>query len=92
MHWITISTIGCNNGEVNVYDSLPCMDLPLRVKQQIACILYNRAPVITLNVKIVQTQRGGSNCGLFSLAFVTSLCVGDDPTTINYVQKGFAST
>ena len=22
-HWVTISTVGCNVGEINVYDSLP---------------------------------------------------------------------
>ena len=38
---------------------------------------------------MLKMSQRGSNCRLFSLAFATSLCVGDDPTTINYVQNGF---
>ena len=38
-------------------------------------------------IKNVQNQQGASNCGLFSLAFSTSLCFGDNPLEIQYSQK-----
>ena len=34
----------------------------------------------------VQIQRGGSDCGLFALAFATSLCEGENPSRISYIQ------
>ena len=37
--WITVSTIGCTPGVVNVFDSLPNIDVPKRIKEQIASIL-----------------------------------------------------
>ena len=38
-YWITISNIGCQDGVVNVYDSMPNCDIPRRTKEQIAVIL-----------------------------------------------------
>ena len=38
-------------------------------------------------IKNVQNQLGASDCGLFSLAFATSLCFGDNPSEIQYNQK-----
>ena len=48
-HWITASTIGCPKGQVNVFDSLPCVDVPSRTKEQIAAICFMEASSITLN-------------------------------------------
>ena len=82
-HWIAISNIGCQGGVVNVYDSMPNCDLPRRTKQQIAAILFWKKKNFRLQFQAVQEQRGGSDCGLFTVAFATSLCVGDDPTLIS---------
>ncbi len=35
---------------------------------------------INIPIVKVQTQMGTSDCGLFSLAFATSLCAGVNPT------------
>ena len=85
-HWIAISNIGCQGGVVNVYDSMPNCDLPRRTKQQIAAILFWKKQNFRLQFQAVQEQRGGSDCGLFAVAFATSLCVGHDPTLISYKQ------
>jgi hypothetical protein len=85
-HWITISTIGCQQGVVNVYDSIPSCSVPLRTKEQIAAIICTQAKKIILEFPAVQSQRGSSDCGLFALAFATSLCLGQNPlhtTTFN---------
>ena len=73
-HWITVSTIGCPKGQVNVFDSLPCVDVPSRTKEQIAVICFMEASSITLNFPNMQKQRGHNDCGLFALAFAMSLC------------------
>ena len=35
----------------------------------------------------MQEQRGSSDCGLFALAFITSVCCGVDPASQTYSQK-----
>ena len=34
-HWLTVSNIGCSQGHVNVYDSIPSGNIPERTKRQI---------------------------------------------------------
>ena len=85
-HWITISTIGLKAGHVNIYDSQLSYDVPMRTKEQIAAILHSQDLEICLHFEDVQVQRGSSDCGLFALAFATSLCHGEDPGQLNYVQ------
>ena len=90
-HWVTISNIGCLQDNINVYDSLPYGDLSTRSKKEIAAMLFTTSKQITLNFMDVQSQRGGSDCGLFSIAFATSLCFGSDPVHVNYLQGGLRS-
>ena len=85
-HWITISTMECQQGVVNVYDSIPSCSVSLRTKEQIAAIICTQAKEIILEFPAVQSQRGSSDCGLFALAYATSLCMGDNPVQTNYVQ------
>jgi len=35
----------------------------------------------------MQCQKGTSDCGLFSIATMTSLVFGEDPGTVNYDQS-----
>lgn len=86
-HWITISNIGNSLTHVNVYDSLPSTDLPARAKSEIAGILCTEEKAIKLKFQDVQQQRGYKDCGLFALAFATSLCTGQDPVETTYVQN-----
>ena len=80
-HWITISTIGRPPSTVKVYDSLP-MKLSSQTKKLIADLLMTREKSITIMHTSVQWQSGSSDCGLFVLAFATSLCQGFDPVNI----------
>lgn len=88
-HWMTVSSIGCPTGTVNIFDSLPNCALYSRTKQQIASILFLPSKKINVNFVEVQVQSGGSDCGLYSLAFAESLCSGDDPAEIQYNQHKF---
>lgn len=78
-HWISVSNIGCPTGTVNIYDSLPNCALYSCTKKQVASILFSTCKKINVNFVDVQVQSGCSDCGLFPLAFSTSLCAGEDP-------------
>ena len=90
-HWITVSTIGCQPGVVNIYDSIPSCGVPTHTKEQIAAIIFNQDKEVTLEFQAVQSQRGSNDCGLFALAFATSLCSGESSIQTNYIQHLFRS-
>ena len=80
-HWLTISNVDCPTGTVNIYDSIPNCALYSDTKSQIAAVLFLiDQKSIKVNFVDVQTQVGAADCGLFALAFATSLCVGQNPT------------
>ena len=89
-HWITVSSISCETAHVDIYDSLPSV-VSSRIKNAIAAICCTEEKTITMNIKNVQTQNGGSDCGLFALAFATSLCFGENPSDITYIQHEMRS-
>ena len=82
-HWITISTIGCEDSTVNVYDSLHGY-LTSRTQRLVADLVQCRNRAIKLQYCDVQWQSGANDCGLFALAFATSLCSGQNPATTSY--------
>ena len=85
-HWLTISTIGCKPSTVKVYDSL-YSTLPTQTKDQICALLASKEPTIDLIHVNVQTQPNGSDCGLFTLAFATALCAGQDPQHLKFKRS-----
>ena len=85
-HWFTVSTIGCKPGVVNVYDSATKYTTH-RNKEEIAALLHTTSDTITLQYMNVQHQYGGSDCGLFALAFATALCAGINPTACTFKQE-----
>ena len=86
-HWIVISTIGCSPGSVNVFDSLHWKLSP-HDKKVVACLLNSKEKEIKINYVDVQWQSGGNDCGLFAIAFATSLCAGQNPALASYKQLG----
>ena len=84
-HWVTISTIGCEAGTVNVYDSGE-KHISYRNKEQVASLLFTERSTIEIKFMNVQIQYDSSDCGLFAVAFATSLCEDIDPTTCIYRQ------
>ncbi|XP_031553855.1 uncharacterized protein LOC116290875 [Actinia tenebrosa] len=83
-HWVCASNIGCQKGEINIYDSSNHGNVSSYVKKQVAAILHEEGPEITINIKSVQQQQNGTDCGVFSIAFLTSLLHGGDPATRTY--------
>ena len=69
---MTVSTIGCQPGEIKVYDSL-YDDVDVTIKNKLektfACKLHYIIPRL-------QKQQGVKDCGLFAVAFATNLAHG----------------
>ena len=85
-HWVTVSNINCNDEEIHVYDCAsgsPTNSL----LNQIASIVCTPKDIIKLTYVDVQMQQGCDDCGLFAIAFATSLARGEQPGSFFYQQK-----
>ena len=54
--------------------------------KQICSIVHSYKKSITIEIMDVLKQRGSTDCGLFALAFATSLCLGELPSERRYIQ------
>ena len=81
-HWVCISSIGCQQGIVNVYDSLFNSVINEDIEEQCKNLLGGDFQ--KLSVVPVQQQNNGSDCGVFSIAYATSLVFKEAPETIQY--------
>ena len=87
-HWVTLTTLGCKDGEVRIYDSLftKVDDTTLNT----IAMLFGDTDV-TCNVPPVQKQQGIVDCGVFAVAFATCLASGHDPSSYQFNQKEMRS-
>lgn len=83
-HWVCVSNIGCRTGEVNLYDSLNAGMVKPSLQKQITSIMVASSRSLRINVEPVQRQQNGTDCGVFALAFATSLLHGQDPSKVIY--------
>ena len=90
-HWILASKIKCKNNQVNIYDSSRTGDVPISTKKIVTSLVESTGKHLLLTFPDVQQQTGGSDCGLFFLAFAYSLCSGEVPETITYKQNELRS-
>ena len=73
-HWLTISTVGNEHPQVEVYDSVySCC--PTLCKAQIAALLSTKQPAIHLKYMDVQMQAGGMTVGCLQLLSRQLLCL-----------------
>jgi len=86
MLWISISTLGCKTGEVNVFDSL-YSGINLHTRIQICDIILCEEDILKLNVRPVQQQTGGVDCGAFAIANITSEILGVDLSNVDLNQE-----
>ena len=82
-HWIMIANVGCVPGEVHVYDNMGHTDVPQEVKQRIAAMILSPTNKITL---IFESPHDSNNCGVFTIAFATSICFSAYPSNLLYNQ------
>ena len=84
-HWVLLSTIGCGKDEINVFDSL-YRSLHYDTMVTISHLLQTENGAITVHLPEVQKQTNGSSCGLYAIAFATTLLNGKNPSVSRYNQ------
>ena len=78
-----MSTIGCTNNEIAVYDSLQLRP-NLYTQLRISCYLS-----LSFKIKVanVATQKGRTDCGLYVIAMMTSLAYNENSVHLMYNQQ-----
>ena len=90
LHWIAISTYGCNEGEVCYTDSLFKGRIANHTKQQIYAILNCDLKHVKIKVLPVQQQSNGVDCGVFASAFCFHiLSEKANPVGISFNESNF---
>ena len=84
-HWCTISSIGCSDGVVNVYDSM-YSSVSSSTLKLIASLMLSHAEKLTVRIMDVGRQSNGSDCGVLALAFAYDIC-SNDPCKIKYNHR-----
>ena len=83
-HWITATTIGCSDGIVKIYDSVyRHLDEP--TKKTLHQVFPNDTRIKVVGT--TQKQAGGRDCGVFAIAFATSMAFGLDISTSAFHQE-----
>ena len=83
-HWIAVSDLLSPPDTVYVYDSSPNINSVLEA--HIASFVSTNKRTISVHWPQLQRQHGSNECGLFSLACATTLCLGNDPCLFRYDQ------
>ena len=83
-HWLPVASVsnGIDEPVLNVYDSL-FHTASSHTKKQIDCIVNIR---IKLNFMDVTCQNGSDDCGLFAVAYATTICYGKKPEKFIFDQ------
>ena len=84
-HWAVMSTLGCEQNIIEYYDSL-YNNISLSTKSTITKLLQPKES-FTVRIKNVAKQLGGTECGLYAIAYCVSLANGQDPSGIVYDQR-----
>ncbi|XP_046849612.1 uncharacterized protein LOC124443126 [Xenia sp. Carnegie-2017] len=90
-HWVLVSNIDCQPASVNLYDSLYNGRVSSLTEKQIANLLHEPTPSITINIPHVHYQFNYVDCGVFAIAFLVSLLFNQDPTTLMYNEGSMRS-
>ena len=80
-HWFTVSAIGCQEGSINVFDSI-YNDIDQESKVRICSILKHKDKSLKCS-----TPGRGSDGGVFSIAFAVALCFGLNPAKLIFNQE-----
>ena len=80
-HWVCFSSINSPPGYVDVYDSLstPLTQELLQLASDLTGPAFKGVRFIP-----VQQQKNASDCGVFSIAYATSLVYGLNPMNVTY--------
>ena len=85
-HWCVVSSVGCEKGAVNVYDSL-YSSVSEGTVSLIASMVHSSASNLVVRMMNVEKQSNGSDCGVLSVAYAFDICSGFDPCKARYNHK-----
>ena len=85
-HWCTISNVGCDDGVVNVYDSM-YPSVSSSTLKLIASLMFSPAKQLVVRMMDVARQQNGSDCGVLAVSFAYDICSGKDPCSVKYDYK-----
>ena len=74
-YWIVATTLNCQLGEVRVYDSL-FQYCDKETEHAIVNLFQLGSEKLKIMVAQSQKQKGGTDCGVFAIAFATALAFG----------------
>ena len=80
-HWLCASTVGCDPGIINLFDSLYTGSTTPQLLNELARMIHTDSPEMIINWQQCSKQVGGNDCGLFALTFATALCHGLNPSS-----------
>lgn len=81
-HWVCVSSVGCPPGTVKLFDSLYHDLISQEVEDQVKDLLADSFQ--KLEFAPCQQQRNGSDCGVFAIAFATSIVFGSAPQNMTF--------
>ena len=90
LHWVCIANMESRkkNNEIHyLHDSLKKKHISKDVTAQIASYAYCPGPQLTILSKSIQQQGNGVDCGVYVIAFATSLAYGSNPEKESYDKK-----
>ena len=80
-HWIALSIVGCQTAYNLIFDSNGGKE------KLISALLQTQEDQFSVEFIDVQMQEGSHDCGLFTVAYITSICNGQDPAILLYKQN-----
>ena len=83
-HWIIASTKGCPAGVIKVYDTI--FDKLDHESRGIIRRIFSVKDNTKITMVPIQKQKGTKDCGVFTIAIMTSLAYDEDPCDITYKQ------
>ena len=83
-HWVCVSNIGCRQGVINYFDSLNRGQIKRHVQRQVQSIVHGIGQEVMITIQPVQQQQNSVDCGIFAIAFATSLAYGQNPAATTY--------
>jgi hypothetical protein len=69
-HWCVVSTVGCESGVVNVYDSLYIA----KTIHLIGSMVFSSSSKLEVRMMDVAKQLNSSNCGVLAIAYAFDIC------------------
>ena len=85
-HWCVVSTVGCDNGVINVYDSL-YSSVSTKTVHLIASMICSSSSNLVVRLMDVEKQSNGSDCGILVIAYVFDICSGFNPCEVRFNHR-----